>query len=80
MTANAHRGAHSWTARLRTEAYRRGFLEGRAMALIEVLELRGVTLRTADRHFILGCSDIDAMDHWARRAWQVSTISELFDD
>jgi hypothetical protein len=50
------------------------------MALIEVLELRGVTLRTADRHFILGCSDIDAMDRWARRAWQVSTISELFDD
>ena len=46
----------------------------------KILELRGVTLRAADRHFILGCSDIDAMDRWARRAWQVSTISELFDD
>ena len=38
MTANA-RDAHSRAARLRAEAYRRGFLEGRAMALIEVLEL-----------------------------------------
>ena len=79
MTANAG-DAHSWAARLRAEAYRRGFLEGRAIALIEVLELRGITLRAADRHFILGCSDIDAIGRWARRAWQVSTISELFDD
>lgn len=67
-------------SRLRDEAHRIGFLEGRAEAVLRVLEIRGIVMRSADRDFILACSDIDTIDTWADRALGVSAISELFDD
>lgn len=67
-------------SRLRHEAYRRGFLEGRAGVIVEILEGRGIVMKSADRDFILACRDIDTIDKWADRALNVSEISELFAD
>lgn len=57
-----------------------GFLEGRATVLVQVLEMRGIVMGAADRNFILACADIDTLNTWRRRVWQISRISELFED
>lgn len=61
------------------EGYRLGYCQGRASALIWVLEARGVAVRTADRDFILGCTNPGTLDTWSGRALKVSAIRELFD-
>ena len=61
------------------EGYRLGTCEGRAQAIVTVLETRGIALRTADRDFILACTSTRTLDTWLKRALTVSSIRDLFD-
>lgn len=67
-------------ARLREEAYRIGYLEGSTKVLIRLLDARGITMRTADRDYMMTFASLDSLDKWEERAWTATTIGELFED
>ncbi|WP_225725162.1 MULTISPECIES: hypothetical protein [unclassified Nocardia] len=57
----------------------KGLAEGEAKAILTVLETRGIEIDDATRERVLGCSNLEQLKQWVRRAVQVSTASELFD-
>ena len=60
-----------------TEAEARGKAEGRAAAILKVLESRGIAVSPAQRQEILGCRDLDRLDRWLSRAALVSSAEEI---
>jgi len=54
-----------------------GKAEGRASSVIGVLEARGIVLTAEARARILGCTDLDVLDDWVRRAVRVEYAEEL---
>jgi hypothetical protein len=55
-----------------------GRAEGEARAVLGVLEVRGISVPDAARERIMGCTDLDQLETWVRRAVTVSTVEELF--
>ncbi len=55
-----------------------GRAEGRAAAVLEVLDARGVDVPEQARVRITGCTDTDQLDTWIRRAATAETVEELF--
>lgn len=55
-----------------------GLARGKAMSIIEVLEARGLTVSDAQRERIVGCTDLETLTLWLRRAATVASADELF--
>jgi hypothetical protein len=54
-----------------------GRAEGQADAILKFLEIRGVAVSPSQRQEILGCSDLDRLDRWLRRAAFASSAGEV---
>jgi hypothetical protein len=54
-----------------------GEAEGRAKTILTFLEAREIPVSDAIRKRILGCTDIETLDAWTRRAAVVSTAAEV---
>jgi hypothetical protein len=59
----------------------RGLAEGearaRALDIVAILETRGLTVTEAQRQQILGCTDLDQLDRWLRRAVLAVSADEV---
>ncbi len=60
------------------DALQKGRAEGRAMSIIDVLETRGIPVSADLRTRILGCTDLETLGQWFRRAVTVTSADELF--
>jgi hypothetical protein len=55
-----------------------GLLRGKAEAVLEVLEGRGLPIAESHRERILSCSDLDLIKTWLRSAVTVASADQLF--
>ncbi|HRI68782.1 MAG TPA: Rpn family recombination-promoting nuclease/putative transposase [Polyangium sp.] len=62
----------------RAEGHKTGVAEGKASALLMVLEMRGLTTTESLRERISNCKDVAWLDAWISRAMQARTIDEVF--
>lgn len=56
----------------------RGRATGRAESILSFLDARGLVVSDDQRQRILGCTDLEQLDKWVRRAATVSSTDELF--
>lgn len=70
---------HEVAEKTREEGREEGRLEDRALMVLRILEWRGIDVPDAVRVRVEGCSDMDQLTVWARRAVQVSAAAQLFD-
>ncbi|WP_327145123.1 hypothetical protein [Nocardia sp. NBC_01327] len=61
------------------EGLERGRLDGEVRILEAVLDARGFEVSTAVRARIEGCTDVDHLEVWARRAVTAADIAEIFE-
>lgn len=61
----------------RDEGYRAGEARGEAKALLTVLRARGVEIPPDLEQRILGCSDVEVLESWLRRAATATTAAEV---
>ena len=55
----------------------RGEARGEGRAVLTVLDARGVSVSTAARDRILGCTDLAQLDTWLRRAVTATTADDV---
>jgi hypothetical protein len=55
-----------------------GRAEGEAVAVLTILETRGVPVPDDARSRITGCTDLDELNAWVRRAVTATTVDDLF--
>lgn len=55
-----------------------GKAEGEALALLTVLDARGIEVPQEARERIAECTDLDQLEVWIRRAVTADSISDLF--
>jgi predicted transposase/invertase (TIGR01784 family) len=60
-------------------AHSEGKAEGKAEAVVAVLEERGVPITDDERERILGCQDSELLQRWLRRAVTAERAAELFE-
>lgn len=60
------------------EAIAKGRNEGRALAVVEVLDARGLRLSDEQRQRVLDCEDVETLARWLRRAATISRAADLF--
>jgi hypothetical protein len=60
------------------EGERLGLAKGRAVALVALLELRGLPVTNAIEQQVMGCTDLALLDRWFRRAATGHPIDEAF--
>lgn len=60
------------------EGEAKGETEGKAQAVLLVLEGRGLLLSPEQREHILGCSDVATLNDWLRKAASVASAEHLF--
>ncbi|MFB4304226.1 hypothetical protein [Actinomadura sp. NTSP31] len=53
--------------------------EGEADAVLSVLETRGLAVPNDIRDKVAGCTDIDQLKRWVRRAVVIDHAEQLFD-
>ncbi|MGW5684488.1 hypothetical protein [Nonomuraea sp. NPDC003754] len=56
-----------------------GKIEGKAEAILKILARRKLVVSEQARERILACHDPDLADAWIDRAFDVTTVDELFD-
>jgi hypothetical protein len=61
------------------KTFDRGRAEGRAAAVLAVLEARRIAVSAEQCARIEGCSDVSVLDRWLRRAATVADARELFE-
>ena len=61
------------------ESFLRGRASEKAAAVLEVLEARGLTVTDAQRERILGCSDLEILSRWHRRAVTAGSTDAVFE-
>jgi hypothetical protein len=61
------------------KAHDRGAAEGEANAVLEILATRGLEIPDAAREQIVGCTDLDQLTAWIRRAVVARTVEDLFE-
>lgn len=61
------------------EARSEGLTQGKAEAILQLLELRGLTASSEIQARVLGCSDVKELDRLLARALTVADANELFD-
>ena len=69
---------YPFVSQMRLQAREEGRAEGRAAAVVKVLERRGIEVDDASRARIMSCGDVDALDIWLDRSFVVAAASELF--
>uniref|UniRef100_A0AAU3GS57 Rpn family recombination-promoting nuclease/putative transposase n=1 Tax=Streptomyces sp. NBC_01401 TaxID=2903854 RepID=A0AAU3GS57_9ACTN len=62
----------------RSESSQRLRAEGKADAVVQVLEERGITITTETRQRIQACTDTETLSRWLTRALTATTAQELF--
>jgi hypothetical protein len=55
-----------------------GQVEGRAAAVIALLEIRGLSVSTAIHERVMACTDLALLDRWFRRAATAHSVEETF--
>lgn len=60
------------------QSYERGRAAEKAADVLDVLDARGISASSEQRDQILGCTDIEALKQWLRRAATVASANELF--
>jgi hypothetical protein len=63
----------------RAEGRVEGRVEGEAKAVLAFLDARGIVVSDEARARIAGCSDIEQLDAWIRRAATAESVDDLFD-
>jgi hypothetical protein len=59
--------------------YAEGKVEGKARAVLTFLDARGIEVPDSVREDIAGCTDLDQLDTWIRRAATADKVQDLFD-
>jgi hypothetical protein len=66
------------------ESQRQSFAQGRVAAkvadVLDVLDARGLEVTEAQRQRVLGCSDLETLARWLRRAVTVASTDAVFDE
>jgi hypothetical protein len=57
-----------------------GMIAERSRAVLDILEARSLPLTDEQRSQIVGCSDLDRLRRWGRRAVSVASVAELLAD
>jgi len=55
-----------------------GLVEGKAGALVAILEARGLVIDAEERSRIFDCRDLTTLDRWLRQAVVIRSVAELF--
>ncbi len=55
-----------------------GRIEGRAQAIVDFLEARGLTVSEESRSRILACTDAGQLSAWLRKAATATTVDQVF--
>ncbi|WP_063934786.1 hypothetical protein [Archangium violaceum] len=63
----------------RQEGRQEGLQEGEMIALLEVLEARGLQVDEQSRQRIAVCTELKQLKHWLRKAVSVRSVQELFE-
>jgi predicted transposase YdaD len=71
--------ARKYVAEGREVGRQEGRQEGELVALLEVLEARGLTVDDTARQQILACTDPAQLKRWLREAVTVRSVQELFE-
>ncbi|MDA2806787.1 hypothetical protein [Nocardiopsis suaedae] len=83
MSAKTYGFTSPFTERYVEQGRTEGRVEGRADAtarmILKILRSRRIETDTATRERIRACTDLDTLDHWADRAFTISSAQELFD-
>ncbi|MFL5349621.1 MAG: hypothetical protein ACJ8AT_32905 [Hyalangium sp.] len=69
-----------WLAQGRAEGLQEGRHEGERVALLEVLDARGLEVDDASRQRILACGEQEQLKLWLRRAATARSVRELFEE
>ncbi|GAB3654759.1 hypothetical protein GCM10028833_28800 [Glycomyces tarimensis] len=81
MADTSARGAFIYDA-IEARGEARGEAKGEAKGIAEmlllILEQRGIALDDADRERITSCTDLEQLQYWATRAFQVDSVERLF--
>lgn len=72
--------AREYYAKGRAEGEAKGRAEGEAKAILQILELQGLTIPDDARQQIFGCSDGERLDTWLRRALGAKSLADVFAD
>jgi hypothetical protein len=80
MATGTYEYKSDFARRYYTQGQTEGRTEGRAEALLAVLNARGITVPDDARTRITGCTDVDQLDAWVRRAVTATCIHDLFVD
>ena len=60
------------------ESIEKGRTLEKALSVIEVFEARDISVSEEQRSRILGCSDLEMLSHWHKRAVTAASVDELF--
>lgn len=71
--------AYEYQSEFVSKFVRQGRVEGEAEAVLAVLDARGFDVPDGVRDRITGCSDLDQLSRWVRRAAVVDSLEDLFD-
>ena len=74
---NLERVYERWEQKTLARGRREGKAEGKAAAVIAVLESRGLPVSAAQRRQVLGCTDDAQLDRWLRLATSTPGAKEL---
>lgn len=62
------------------EAWAAGFAEGRATAVLRILQGRGIEVTANTWERVTACSDLSVLTHWLNQASTVTDAQQLFDE
>jgi hypothetical protein len=65
---------------VRAEGREEGIEEERAAMILRILEWRAIPVPDAVRERVTGCTDLNQLEVWAKRAVHATTAEELFVD
>jgi hypothetical protein len=79
MTTTTHRYQSDFARRYFDQGEARGEARGEAKAVLAFLDARGIEVPDEFRERIVGCTDLDQLDTWVRRAATADKIHDLFE-
>ena len=79
MTTTSHRYQSEFARRYFSEGEAQGEARGEAKAVLAFLDARGIAVPDDVRARIAGCTDLDQLDVWIRRAATAHKIQDLDD-
>lgn len=78
MTTTSHPFDSDFARRYYDRGQAEGKAEGKALAVLEILEARAIEVPNDIRQDITGCTDLDQLDTWIRRAVTANKVHDLF--